>query len=112
MEVLLHVQCDDLNPQTQIVWGTSTVTTYDISSYTLGQIKYITSGTGDTLPCANPDATSIGFSSTSGIRVLFGGGPVGEDKCCDSSNPRGICNLPNKQNDLNELCRNLGYSSS
>eukprot|EP01084_Bolivina_argentea_P135868 239335_1 len=108
-------QCDDLNPQTQIVWGTSTVTTYDISSYTLGQIKYITSDTGDTLPCTNPHGTTIRFGggqSTSGIRVLFGGGPVGEDKCCDSSNPRGICNLPNKQNDINELCRNLGYSSS
>eukprot|EP01084_Bolivina_argentea_P166453 288962_1 len=107
-------KCTHLNPQQQVMFTTTPVNTFDISVYTCNQIKYLTAygGQGD-LSCSDT-SNSITFQMSNGgaMRVLFGGGPaVVSGICCDSSNRQRVCNAPDKQADIDQLCRNLGYSS-
>eukprot|EP01084_Bolivina_argentea_P166450 288956_1 len=71
-------KCSNLDQQTQIIFTTTPVNTFDISAYTCGQIKYLTAfgGQGD-LSCSDT-SNSITFqmSNSGSMRVLFGGGPA------------------------------------
>eukprot|EP01084_Bolivina_argentea_P166449 288954_1 len=67
-------KCSNLDQQTQIVFTTTPVNTFDISQYTCGQIKYLTAfgGQGD-LSCSDT-SNSITFqmSNSGAMRLLFG----------------------------------------
>ena len=122
----LCAKCNDLDPQTnQVVFTTIPVNTFDISGYTCGQIKLLTTFGGQgNLHCTD-EPNSITFevlkdpndgwpaNYTHAMRVLFGGGPpVISGDCCNSTNPYNVCNAPDQEPDLIELCKNLGYSNA
>ena len=68
-------------------------------------------GTQGQLKCTDSvDTIEFDMQSPHAMRVKFGGGPPEySSKCCSASNPRRVCNAPDKQTDIDELCRNLGY---
>mmetsp|Transcript_101066 Transcript_101066/g.123756 ORF Transcript_101066/g.123756 Transcript_101066/m.123756 type:complete len:504 (-) Transcript_101066:25-1536(-) len=110
-------KCNDLDPKTgQTVFTTTTVNTFDISQYTCGQIKLLTSFGGQGLLTCNDDADYIEFVITPNswaIRVLLGGGTAQvSGSCCSASSPYRVCNAPDTQASVDELCRNLGYTTA
>ena len=109
-------KCNDLNPQINQIWSSIPVNTYNISAYTCNQIQLLTTfGGSGSLEC-NDNTDSIEFEvlpNNYTMRTLFGNGdPELSNECCDISNPYRVCNAPDKQSDIDALCKNLGYANA